>query len=278
MKIIKREDEIFPQKLKSIKPIIKQIYAEGEIENLNKFGIAIVGSRNYSREGEKTAKEFSRKLSKSGINIISGLAVGIDSIAHEECLETGKITIAVIGSGFKHIYPKENKKLYSKILETGGTIITEYPPETRPNSKHFPLRNRIISALSDGILIIEGKHRSGTSITAEYGMKQGKTIFCIPHSIYNSYGTCPNNLIKKGAKLVTTPEEIIEHFLEKGIKLENKKQIKYDDEILNLLSTGMLSIEEIQQKTNKNISEINQRLTILELEGKIEEIFGKDIE
>lgn len=201
---------------------------------------------------------------------------GIDSIAHSTCIQNGGKTIAVIGSGLNNIYPKENYNLYKKILEAGGTIVTEYNPETMPNPKNFPLRNRIVSGLSDGILVIEGKGRSGTTITGKCGIKQGKEVFCIPHGISNSYGTGPNSLIKEGAKLITTPNEIIENFEEKGRKFKAhscKKQ--YKDEILKLLSEEILTKEQLAIKTNKSISEINQKITILELEEKITEDIGK---
>lgn len=271
MKLIKREDKLFPKKLKDITPVVNQIYVEGNIDILNNFGIAIVGSRNCSKDGEKTAKEFSKKISKTQTNIISGLAKGIDSIAHSECISYGGKTIAVIGSGLNNIYPKENIKLYEQIIESGGAVISEYEPNEPPNSPNFPMRNRIISGLSDGIIVIEGKKRSGTTITAEFGFKYNKKIFCIPHSIYDSYGTGPNSLIKKGASLITKPEEIINFF---GLKL-SEKNTTYNDEILLLLKDEILSKEEIAMKINKPISEVNQKITMLELEEKIEEIFGK---
>ena len=275
MREINKDEDIFPYKLKNIRPEVKKIYVEGEIENLNKIGIAIVGSRNSSREGEKTTIEFSKKLTQKGINIISGLALGIDTVAHQTCINNGGKTIAVIGSGFKKIYPKENYNLYKKILETGGTVVSEYSPNTSPNSKHFPMRNRIISALSDGILVIEGKWRSGTTITGEYGLKQKKTVFCLPHSIYNAYGTGPNSLIKKGAKLVTKADDIFEDLEKHGFEIKENIGKNYENEILKLLSNEILTKEELANKTNKSISEINQEITILELEGIITEEFGK---
>lgn len=276
MRIIKRNEKEFPEKLKNIKPIIKQIYIEGNINNLNEFGIAIIGSRNSSKEGEKITKEFTKKLTQKGINIISGMAVGIDSIAHTTCLQNGGKTIAVLGSGLNNIYPKENYKLYKDILETGGTIVTEYSPEIPPKPKNFPLRNRIVSGLCEGIIVIEGKGRSGTTITGKYGIEQGKEVFCIPHGINNSYGTGPNTLIKQGAKLVTSVSEILERFEQKGIKFQiHIKQKQYKDEILKLLSEEILTKEQLAIKTNKSIAEINQRITILELEEKITEEYGK---
>ncbi len=285
MKVINRGDLEFPDKLLKIKPLVEKIYIEGDSSILNEFGIAIIGSRNSSKEGEKIANDFAYGLSKIGINIISGLAIGIDSIAHRGCISSGEKTIAVIGSGFNHIYPKENKKLYEKILETGGAVVSEYPPETKVKSEYFPKRNRIISGLSSGILVIEGKTRSGTTITAKYGLNQKKPVFCIPHSIYNPYGTGPNRIIQKGGILVTSVNDIVEFFVKNGNKFENtyqkEKEYKniidknFDDEILNLLSKKQLSKEELIEKTNLSISEINQRLTILELEGFIKEEIGK---
>lgn len=203
--------------------------------------------------------------------------LGIDSVAHESCIQNGGKTIAVLGSGLNNIYPKENYELYKKILKSGGTVITEYPPEVQPVSTNFPKRNRIISGLSDGILVIEGKYRSGTTITGKRGIEQGKEVFCIPHGISNNYGAGPNELIKRGAKLVTLPEEIIKFFEEKGkeFKWGHSNNYKYNDEILELLSKEILTKEELAIKMNKSISEINQKITMLELEEKITHEIGK---
>lgn len=146
-----------------------------------------------------------------------------------------------------------------------------------PNPKNFPQRNRIISGLSDGIVVVEGKYRSGTTITGTYGLKQEKEVFCIPHSLNNSYGTGPNSLIKKGAKLVTSVQDVIETFENKGIKFEkeNIKKEQYENEILKLLSREILTKEELAIKAHKSISEINQQITILELEERITEEYGR---
>lgn len=177
VKVIRREDDTFPDKLKREDLKIKQIYVEGNEKILNDFGIAVIGSRNSSKEGEKITQEFVEQLCDKEINIISGLAKGIDSKAHKTCIINKGKTIAVIGSGHNYIYPKENKKLFEEIIKQGGAIISEYPPETEPKSSNFPQRNRIISGLSDGIIVIEGKYRSGTTITADYGIKQKNQYF-----------------------------------------------------------------------------------------------------
>lgn len=185
-------------------------------------------------------------------------------------------TIAVIGSGFNNIYPKENEKLFKEIIEKGGAIVSEYPPEEQISSKNFPKRNRIVSAISDGILVIEGKYGSGTSITAKIGIKQNKPLFCVPHSVYNQYGTVPNELIKKGAKLITNSNDIIEYYKLKNIELKKIEENKeYDNEILKILSKESLTKEEIARKLNKSIAQVNKELTMLELEGYIKENIQK---
>ncbi|MGN1330769.1 MAG: DNA-processing protein DprA [Clostridia bacterium] len=273
---IENTNNLFPEKLKNITPKIKEIYVEGNIKILNNFGIAVIGSRNSSKEGEKITNEIVEKLSKYNINIISGLALGIDTQAHNSCLYAKGKTIAVIGSGFNHIYPTENKDLFQRIIKSGGAIISEYPPETIVESKNFPKRNRIISALSDGILVIEGKYGSGTGITAKLGVMQNKPIFCIPHSIYNKYGMIPNDLIKKGANLVTSSKDILDYYKKQNINLDlEESKTTYNNEILEILKKEILNKEEISKKLNKSISQVNQELTLLELEGLITEEYGK---
>ena len=212
MKVRKLEinDKKYPDKLKNIYCPPKQLYVIGNTEILNDKSIGIIGSRNCSKYGEKVAKEFSYKLSQYNINIISGLARGIDSFAHIGCVMAKGKTIAVLGSGFNYIYPKENLWLCKRILEEGGAIISEYEIDITPNKQNFPARNRIISGLSDGILVVEAKKRSGTYITIDFALEQGKDVFIIPGSIYSQNSEGTNELIKQGAKIITTPEEIIE--------------------------------------------------------------------
>lgn len=276
---IERENNLFPPKLKTVLPRVKQIYVEGNAQILNNFGLAVIGSRNSSKEGEKTANEFVSKLTSYDISIISGLAKGIDSIAHETCISNGGKTIAVLGSGFDHIYPRENKQLFKKIIKSGGAVISEYPPETQIDAKNFPMRNRIVSGLSDGVLMIEGKHRSGTTITARYALKQGKPVFCLPHSIHNQYGVGPNEIMKIGGRLVTKYKDIIEYYETNGYELKQvqKMKKKYYNEVLELLSEEILTKEEMALKIGKPISEINQQITMLELEGIISEEYRERI-
>ena len=209
MKLIEFNSEKYPTFLKNIKDPPQQLYAEGNLELLNTTSISIIGSRACSVSGINAAKQFAKDLASNEITIVSGMAVGIDTAAHTGCLEVGGNTIAVLGSGLNRIFPKENVKLYHEIIENNGMVISEYPPETPKNSKQFLERNRIVSGLSVGVLVIEAAHRSGTSVTAALAKKQGKEIFCIPHELNDKHGVGTNRLIKNGAHLVTCADDIL---------------------------------------------------------------------
>lgn len=202
--------EKYPKQLREIYNPPKRIYVIGNIEILNNVGIAIVGSRNATEYGKKVALKLSEDLSKRKIVIISGLAKGIDSYAHIGTLnvQNGK-TIAILGSGIKEIYPKENIELARRIIKNGGCIISEYPPNDKPNKMNFPERNRIISGLSKGVVIVEASEKSGALITADFALEQGRDVFAVPGDIYSNTSIGTNKLIGQGAKLVITVEDIL---------------------------------------------------------------------
>lgn len=223
IKTISINNKYYPENLKKIYDPPKVIYVKGNYKILNNLSISIVGCRDATDYGKKAAKYFSYWLSKNKINIVSGLAKGIDSFAHIGAV-CGKVeensknvdnlstfgTIAVVGTGLDIVYPKENKYLEEKIIETGGAIISEYPLGTKPTRYNFPKRNRIISALSKGVLVIEAKEKSGTLITVDFALEQGRDVFVVPGNInsLNSVGT--NHLIKQGAIIVTNYKEILD--------------------------------------------------------------------
>ena len=210
MKEIIKTSPYYPSSLLNIEDSPSRLFAEGNLDLLNSDSIAIIGSRYASENGMKTAELFSKGLSQVGLTIVSGLALGIDTIAHKFSYNQKGKTIAVLGSGLNKIFPPENIDLYKKIIENDGLIISEYAPDTEPNSSSFPKRNRIISGLSLGILVVEAKYRSGTGITATYAREQNKPIFAVPHEINNPYGIGTNRLLKKGAIAVTNPIDILE--------------------------------------------------------------------
>ena len=180
MKKLKINNSSYPKELKKISNPPKKLYIEGNIENLYSPCLAVIGSRNCTEYGEKWCKYFVKELVQYGITIVSGMALGIDSIAHKTALKHGGRTIAVLPCGFNNIYPKRNTGLYKNILNNNGTVITEYELNTEAEYNRFLERNRIVSGLSMGILVVEAAYRSGTSVTARLAITQKKDVFCIP--------------------------------------------------------------------------------------------------
>ena len=208
IKILTIEDKAYPQILKTIYDYPVSIYIKGNEKILNMPAIGIVGCRESTSYGKKVAQYFAYHLSKRNISIISGLAKGIDSQSHIGAIKAKGITIGVIGNGLDMVYPKENQYLYDKIIEENGAIISEYPIGTKPEKMNFPARNRIISGMSKGILVIEAKKKSGTLITVDFALEQGRNVYVVPGNIdeMNSVGT--NDLIKQGAQIVTSYRDI----------------------------------------------------------------------
>ena len=191
------KDKEYPEKLKYIKDPPNQLFAIGNYSLLNEYSISVIGSRCCSEYGKNITKKIVTELALRDICIVSGMAIGIDTIAHTSTLDVSGKTIAVLGSGFNKLYPKENIKLFNRIIENNGLVVSEYEPNIEPCSKNFPKRNRIVSGLSLGVLVIEAMYRSGTSITANIAVKQGKKVMCIPRDLESKNGVGTNNLIKK---------------------------------------------------------------------------------
>lgn len=212
IEIITIYDKDYPDKLKLIYDPPVVLYLKGNKKILNQKAVAVVGCRLCSKYGEKVTRILSYNLSLHNINVVSGLAKGIDSFAHKGSLEGNAHTIAVVGCGLDRVYPEENADLFKKIINKDGLILSEYIIGTRPVAKNFPRRNRIISGLSNGVVVVEAREKSGTLITVDFALEQGKNVYVIPGNIdsKNSYGT--NNLIKEGAKIVTSIQDILEDF------------------------------------------------------------------
>lgn len=180
MKIIKINNSAYPKKLKEISNPPEKLYVDGNLENLNSACLAVIGSRKCTEYGEKWCKCFVKELVKYGITIVSGMAIGIDSIAHRTALKYGGRTIAVLPCGLNKIYPEQNRSLYNSILKYNGTVITEYDSNIEAMNNYFLERNRIVSGLSMGVLVVEAAYRSGTSVTARLALAQKRDVFCIP--------------------------------------------------------------------------------------------------
>lgn len=276
-------DDKYPEKLRIIDNPPQKLYYKGNIDLLNKDSIAIIGSRVNSEYGKKMASKFSKELASYGLVVVSGMAKGIDGIAHEACLEVGGKTIAVLGCGVEVIYPKENEKIYNEILRNDGLIISEYEPYTEADSKYFPQRNRIVSGLSIGTLVIESVHRSGTSITAGFALEQGRNVFCIPHQLETKTGVGNNRLIQQGAKLVTCVEDILIEYNNLNIDVINMenitpiKEVKEEYRVLYDALDKKMTIDMLCKKLKCPVGDINYLITMMEIENIIEILPGNII-
>ncbi len=270
------EDSNYPKLLKEIKNAPAVLYYLGEIKNIENC-FAIVGTRRYSSYGKQVALEISGDLSEAGLTIVSGLAPGIDTFSHQAVVERKKRTIAVLGTGLdkKSIYPKSNLDLAKEIIENNGCLISEYPPKTRGTKFTFPQRNRIISGLSQGVLVVEAKQKSGALITANFAFSQKRKVFAVPGPIYSSNSKGPHLLIKRGAKLVENANDILQ---ELNLPLKSKELSCLEGEneeenlILETLKEEALYIDKIIEKTNLTAAAIVSNLAILEIKGKVKNL------
>lgn len=277
IKKISIEDKNYPRILKKIPDPPKTLYIRGEL-NPDEICFGVVGTRKFSTYGKQAALEIAGDLAEAGITVASGLAPGIDTFAHLATIERKKRTIAVLGTGIdeKTIYPQSNLKLAKQIVESGGCLISEYPPGTPGLKGNFPQRNRIISGLSLGIVVIEAKEKSGALITASYAFKQSRKVFAVPGSIYSFNSRGPHILLKRGAKLAVRAEDILKelNLPGKGKKKELKGDSKEENLILKMLNEEALDIEKIIKETKLATATVNSILTILEIKGRIRNLGG----
>ncbi len=274
------EDETYPDRLRNISNPPYLLYTKGDISLLKEFCIGAVGSRAATAYGKRVAFNFGRELAGQDIVTVSGMARGIDAEVHKGTLAGKGKTIAVLGSGINIIYPKDNTNLYREIAET-GLIISEIAPGYPPEPGNFPARNRIISGLSYGVLVIEAKIRSGALITIDFALEQGRDVFAIPGPItsQNSEGT--NNLIKQGAKPTTCIEDILEEYYD--IRGQNSHQVMQnelplleDDEVklVNVLDFTPSHFDQILTDTNLSVGELSMLLLNLEFKGIVKSMPG----
>jgi len=210
IEIISIEDKEYPEILKNIYDPPLVLYILGNKQILNQTTIGIIGCRECTNYGKSVAKKLAYDISKYNINIVSGLAKGIDAEAHKGCLIAEGKTIAVLGNGLDTIYPKENMELAKRILQNGGAIISEYPLGEKTQKQNFPERNRIVSGISKGIIVVEAKEKSGTLITVDFALEQGRDVYVVPGNINSETSIGTNELIKQGAKVITKYQDVIE--------------------------------------------------------------------
>ncbi len=269
-------EEEYPEKLRHIYNYPMGLYQKGRLPKEGKTSIAIIGARDCSLYGKEIAQYFGRELAKSGIQVISGLAKGIDGYAHIGALSGQGYTLGVLGSGIDVCYPRGHHRLYQEMCQRGG-ILSEYGPGTWPAAWNFPQRNRIISGISDGILVIEAREKSGTHITIEHGLEQGKDIFVLPGRITDELSKGCNNLMKAGAIPVTEPKDILDFygFVEAGNKISDKKKNyvleNHEEMVYSKLCLEPKHLNELMEECELSLYLIMETLVSLELKGYIKE-------
>lgn len=271
--VITLEDENYPARLRQLEDAPVLLYVRGQLLPEDELALAVIGTRSASRYGRDAAHYLAKQLASRRITIVSGLALGIDSAAHRGALDAGGRTIAVLGCGIHTIYPRQNQALAGDILKNGA-IITEYATGVPPAASNFPRRNRILSGLARGVLVVEAPEHSGTQSTVRAALEQGRDVFAVPSNIFNPQGTGTNRLIQEGAKLVMTAQDVLEELNMNIGKIETRQRIQQivpvedkEQTILNLLEADPIHIDEIIRASGLPAGEVAATLMILELKG-----------
>lgn len=264
-------DSNYPKFLSEIPQAPPVLYLVGEINDQDDPAFAIVGTRNVTAYGRQVTKDTAECLAASGVTIVSGLARGVDAIAHQAALDAVGRTIAVLGSGVDVIYPPEHRKL-AEAISRNGAILSDYPPGTKPDGINFPPRNRIISGLSRGVLVVEAGERSGALITAKFSVEQGREVFAVPGSVLAAMSRGTNNLIAQGATPMTSPKQLLDFLKVKsnfGSKVEAQTLSLDEAEILHALGSESLHIDDLAAKLSYSMERLSALLIMMELGGLV---------
>lgn len=262
----------YPNLLKEIHSSPQRLWLAGAKLNDKEKRLTVVGTRKPSRYGQKVVEQIVKDVASSGVTIVSGLAIGIDCLAHKAALDVGGKTIAILPGGLDNIYPPSNCKLAERIIKNGGTLISEYQKGTECFKSNFVARNRIQSGISDAVLVIEAAEKSGTLITANFALDQGRVVMAIPGNINSPVSAGTNQLIKDGATPITCAQDILESL---GINIKAAKVADYkpqndaEQTIIELLKSGTVQSEEIQTGSGLSPVEYSMALTMLEIKGVI---------
>ena len=284
--IVTYTDAHYPRLLREITDPPPFLYVYGRIDS-ESANIAVVGSRNATGYGIDTAFQLSADLAGLGMTVVSGMALGIDTAAHEGALSTDGCTIAVLGSGFNHVYPAKNRRLFQRIADTGA-VVTEFELNAKPEAHHFPLRNRIISGMSLGVVVVEASTRSGSLITARLANEQNREVFAVPGSIHSFKSTGAHTLIKKGAKLVENAQDVVEEIMPRlafappgslnseAPKTQPAPQLtEMESAVFERLEVYPIHIDDLQERLGMPGSQLLSVLLNLELKGIVHQLPGK---
>lgn len=277
--ILSWHDEQYPTLLKETVHSPPVLFIKGDIDCLQTQNLAMVGSRNPSIDGQNHAFSLAYALSEAGFTIVSGLALGIDGASHQGALKANSKTIAVVATGLDSVYPARHRGLAEKISHQGA-IVSEFPLGTQPRACHFPQRNRIISGLSLGVIVVEAAIKSGSLITARYALEQGREIFAVPGSIHNPMAKGCHALIQQGAKLIEKVDDIIEElapFIPCGPKKEEKSGFRLEkrsQKLVKFVGYGTTTVDQLSQRSGLAVSEVSAQLLELELQGLVRTVPG----
>jgi DNA processing protein len=273
------EDPAYPTYLREIPTPPPLLYLQGDIQEVDRFAVAVVGTRRLTSYGRQVTRDLVTGLVQNGVTIVSGLARGIDAIAHKTAVEMGGRTIAVLGSGLDCIYPTENRPLAEKIAAGQGAVISEYGLGVQPDAKNFPPRNRIISGLSLGVVVVEAGERSGALITTKFAVEQDREVFAVPGNITSPASKGPNQLIQQGAKLVSGVEDILEELNLQLVVEQTAVQLALPQSaeemaLYTQLSAQPVHVDDLCRLTGMPSSAISSTLTLMELKGMVRQVGG----
>ena len=278
IRVVTWDEDEYPRRLKEINQSPPVLFIKGSINVEDDWAVAVVGTRRVTPYGRQVADELGRFLAQNGVTVISGLARGVDAIAHHAALEAGGRTIAVLGSGVDVIYPPEHRKLATEIIQQGA-LVSDYPVGTQPDGVNFPPRNRIISGLSLATVVVEAGEKSGALITAEFAVDQGKDVFAVPGSILNAQSEGTNRLIEQGARPLLKFGEILEtlqleQIPEKQLTRKLNPMTSLEQTLFSQLTSDPTHIDQLCEKTGLSITDVSATLTMMELKGLVSQVGG----
>ena len=278
VKVITSQSDDYPLHLRNIYHPPPVLYLRGSLARSDEWAVAVVGTRRVTAYGKEAARRIAGELASAGVTVVSGMARGVDSAAHKAALDAGGRTIAVLGCGVDLAYPTENRRLMKRIIEQGA-VLSEYSLGTPPEARNFPPRNRVISGLSLGVVVVEAGKRSGALITADFAVEQGRDVFAVPGNMFNSASQGCNRLIQQGAKLVLNVEDILEelnlNLMSQQLELQAiVPENETESLLLQLLSSEPLHVDEIVHRADLSISEASSTLAMMELKGMVRQVGG----
>lgn len=278
VRLLTIDDADYPQLLREVHDPPPVLYIKGELLASDRWAVAVVGTRRVTSYGRQVVERLVAELARAGLTIVSGLARGVDGVAHRVALEAGGRTIAVLGSGLDRIYPAEHSAL-ARDIAASGAVVSEFPLGTPPDALNFPRRNRIISGLAMGTLVVEAGEASGALITADFALEQGREVFAVPGSILSAASAGPNRLIQEGAKLVTCAQDILEELnisaaAQQEVVREALPENETEAHLLRLMGSEPRHIDELGRAAGLPAAEVSSALTLMELKGLVRQVGG----